>query len=478
MTETSLDTTQRSKKSGLGKILLVLFFLIAAVIIAVFAYRFVRDLVGSWSLTDLPGIQIDAPTPTPSSPDQTQAVVVPVEGPAPGVPTPEPWDGASRVTVLIMGLDYRDWEANEGAPRTDTMILLTIDPLTKTGGMLSIPRDLWVNIPGFGNARINTAYSTGEGNKLPGGGPGLAMKTVEGLLGVPIDYYAQIDFSAFVKFIDEIGGVKIDVPSELKVDLIGDGKQTIKVLKPGVQTMPGDIALAYARQRYTEGGDFDRATRQQQVVLAIRDQLLRPQMVPTLIQRSSALYSELSSGINSNLSLDDAIRLGMLAIQIPKENIKQGIIGPKQVNFAKTPDGTQDVLKPLPEQIRILRDEIFTTDGPISPSSTDADILSLVAAENARVAVLNGTGIPGLAGRTADYFRSQGLNIPDELVGDGTASVYTTIIDHTGNPFVMRYLVDTMNISPNNIHIKYDPGNPTDVELILGNDWANSNPMP
>ena len=90
MTETSLDTTQRSKKSGLGKILLVLFFLIAAVIIAVFAYRFVRDLVGSWSLTDLPGIQIDAPTPTPSSPDQTQAVVVPVEGPAPGVPTPEP----------------------------------------------------------------------------------------------------------------------------------------------------------------------------------------------------------------------------------------------------------------------------------------------------------------------------------------------------------------------------------------------------
>ena len=203
MTETSLDTTQRSKKSGLGKILLVLFFLIAAVIIAVFAYRFVRDLVGSWSLTDLPGIQIDAPTPTPSSPDQTQAVVVPVDGPAPGVPTPEPWDGASRVTVLIMGLDYRDWEANEGAPRTDTMILLTIDPLTKTGGMLSIPRDLWVNIPGFGNARINTAYSTGEGNKLPGGGPGLAMKTVEGLLGVPIDYYAQIDFSAFVKFIDE-----------------------------------------------------------------------------------------------------------------------------------------------------------------------------------------------------------------------------------------------------------------------------------
>ena len=74
------------------------------------------------------------------------------------------------------------------------MILLTIDPLTKTAGMLSIPRDMWVNIPGFGYSRINTAYSLGEGSKLPGGGPELARKTVEQFIGVPIQYYAQIDF--------------------------------------------------------------------------------------------------------------------------------------------------------------------------------------------------------------------------------------------------------------------------------------------
>ena len=80
-----------------------------------------------------------------------------------GGPTPEPWDGASRVTLLVMGLDYRDWLAGEGPPRTDSMILLTLDPLNRTAGMLSIPRDLWVTIPGgFDNNRINTAYSLGE----------------------------------------------------------------------------------------------------------------------------------------------------------------------------------------------------------------------------------------------------------------------------------------------------------------------------
>ena len=82
-----------------------------------------------------------------------------------------------------MGLDYRDWEAGEGPPRTDTMILLTIDPLTKTAGMLNIPRDLWVSIPGFEYGRINTAYPLGIAFDVPGGGPALAMQTIESLAG-------------------------------------------------------------------------------------------------------------------------------------------------------------------------------------------------------------------------------------------------------------------------------------------------------
>ena len=99
--------------------------------------------------------------------------------------------------------------------------VITIDPISKTAGMISIPRDLWVNIPGFGYSRINTAYSSGEGSKLPGGGPGLAMKTVEQLLGVPIQYYAQVDFKAFEEAIDAMGGLYICIPETLRVSVIG-----------------------------------------------------------------------------------------------------------------------------------------------------------------------------------------------------------------------------------------------------------------
>ena len=97
-------------------------------------------------------------------------------------PTPIPWDGANRVTMLVMGLDYRDWEG-EGPSRTDTMMLLTMDPVSRTAGMLSIPRDLWVNVPGFDYGKINTAYYLGELYNLPGGGPGLAIQTVEAATG-------------------------------------------------------------------------------------------------------------------------------------------------------------------------------------------------------------------------------------------------------------------------------------------------------
>ena len=150
----------------------------------------------------------------------------------PNAPSSQPelaaWDGVGRVTVLLIGLDYRDWSAGADYSRSDTLMLLTLDPLTKTAGILSIPRDMWVAIPGFQHGKINTAYYLGEAYKLPGGGPGLAVKTVEQFLGVPINYYAQIDFGAFVRFIDELDGVKINVPEKIVVDLLGKGSATKK----------------------------------------------------------------------------------------------------------------------------------------------------------------------------------------------------------------------------------------------------------
>ena len=339
---------------------------------------------------------------TPQPGESSQPVIV---------ATPEPWDGVSRVTVLLMGLDYRDWEAGE-TPRTDTMMLLSMDPLNKTASIMSIPRDMWVSIPGFDYNKINTAYYLGEAFNLPGGGPALAVDTVEQFLGVPIDYYAQIDFSAFVKFIDEIEGVRVTPQMDVKLVPIGDTfKQTIKAGE--TVTLPGDLALAYARARYTEGGDFDRARRQQEVIFAIRDRILNYKMLPKLIQKAPAIYQDISSGINTNLSLDQVFKLANFAIGIDRSNIRSFVIDSTCVTFGYSPD-QQEILIPIPDKIRLLRDEAFTSGGPISPVANGqngnlADVKTLVTDENARISIQNGSWMTGLAGSTANYPEKPGL---------------------------------------------------------------------
>jgi len=392
-----------------------------------------------------------------------------------GPPSTNPWDGAGRVTILVLGLDYRDWSTNQEASRSDTMILLTLDPLSKTAGMLSIPRDLWVSIPGFHHGKINTAYYLGDINQLPGGGPALAVKTVETLLGVPINYYAQIDFGAFVRFIDEIGGVKINVPEPITIDLLGSGHKTKKKLNPGEQVLPGEWALAYARARYTEGGDFDRAQRQQQVILGIRDRILSFDLLPTLISKAPTLYNELASGINTNLSLDEVLKLSVLAVDIPEDQIFKGIINAQSVVFGKSPDGL-DILIPIPDKIHLLRDQIFAASGGLGPE-TPGDARQQMQAEGSRIVIFNGSSVPGLADRTAEYLRSQGANVIQVANADQHYSA-TTIIDYSGSPYAFKYLVDLMKISSYKIFLHFDPGNTVDVELYLGDDWANQNTLP
>jgi polyisoprenyl-teichoic acid--peptidoglycan teichoic acid transferase len=391
---------------------------------------------------------------------------------APDGPTPQPWDGASRVNILLLGLDYRDWEAGE-VPRTDTMILATVDPINKTLGMLTIPRDMWVNIPGFKYSKINTAYWLGEVYKMPGGGPGLAMKTVEEFLGVPIHYYAQIDFNAFVKFIDHVGGVSVRVLEDIVVDPIGPNN-TVE-LKKGVQDLDGATALAFARMRYTEGDDFDRSSRQLYLIKEIRRTLLHRDKIPTILAQAPLLYQDLSEGIHTNMSLTQAVQLAWLVYQIEDENIKQAVIGPQQVSFATSPDGLAINIA-HPDKIRILRDEIFTTGGPVGPAMT-GDLDELVKTEQARIIVQNGTGTAGLATRTSEYFRSLSMNVVEETNAD---RVYdrTTLVVLNGKPYTARKLAEMMNIETGYVQNRFDPDAGADVIVILGNDWANNNPMP
>jgi LCP family protein required for cell wall assembly len=386
------------------------------------------------------------------------------------VPVPEglltPWDGSGRVTVLVMGLDYRDWSAGEGPSRTDTMMLLTLDPLDNTAGMLSIPRDLWVSIPGFDNGRINTAYFLGEAYQLPGGGPGLAVKTVEQLLGVEINYYAQVDFGAFVRFIDEIGGVKIDVPKKIKIDpIVGD---PIK-LQVGRQVLNGELALAYARARNTAGGDLDRAIRQQQVIFGIRDRLIDPKNLSLLVSKAPTLYAEIAAGVQTNMTLEELLKLAFLAQKVPDENIHQDSISAQEVVFGETDDG-QAVLVPLPEKIRQLRDDVFLvstgTLGPLLPGTSQ----ERMAAEGARIVVLNGSLVDSLASQTQEYLLSQGANVVE--VSNGEFTQQTRIVDYTGNPHTAQYLTEIFGVLPGFYEIQYDPDSPVDIVITLGVDWS------
>ncbi|HET7010741.1 MAG TPA: LCP family protein [Anaerolineales bacterium] len=436
---------------------------LGAVLSGYLVFTVVRNLVAAWTGTGPTPFQFSGQSPT----------TAPGETPLPAVveATPVPWNGTDRITILVMGLDYRDWEAGVGAPRTDSMMLVTIDPVARTAGMLSIPRDLWVEIPGFEHNRINTAFFLGQSYNLPGGGPALAMKTVENLIGVPVPYFAVIEFSAFERMIDEIGGIDILVPERVKISPLG---RRSRWLEAKAYHLDGPNALAYARARKTEGGDFDRAQRQQQVVMAVRDRVLGFEMIPRLVTRAPALYQELQQGIRTNLSFDQMVALGMLVAQIDKSSIQRGVIAPPDmVIFQILPDGAE-VLKPVPDRIRELRDEIFTNTGAIGPSLPieDQDPIEAARQETARLAVRNGSGIEGLATSTSEYLKSQGLNVTEVGNADRLDYEVSRILVHTDRyPYTVRYLAALLHLSESQILNQVVPDSPVDIVVILGRDW-------
>jgi LCP family protein required for cell wall assembly len=448
-------------------------FLLTASISAYLAFKIVKNTVVSFGMAPEPPI-IQEPTPLPAQPaGQFLDLSNPLQ--TDNGPANVPWDGKSQVTILLLGVDYRDWEAGNGPPLSDTIILATLDPQAQTAGMLSIPRDLWVDIPGYGYHKINQAFSLGEANQEPGGGAGLAIDTVEGLFDITIPYYALIDFNAFVRLIDEIKGVKIDVPEAIKVDPLGDHNTLI--LQPGVQTLPGDIALAYVRQRDTLGSDFDRAKRQQQVILGIQKRLISFEMIPTLIEKAPNLYDEIASGIKTNLNLQQAVQLAWLTTKIPEENIRSDFIGPDQVFNAMSYDGMA-ILQPIPEEILRVRDTFFSTEPPTSSefvlSMTPYDRMY---EENAEIAIRNGTVTAGLAAQTMEFLLEKNLNV---ISGTNADQIYaqTTLIDYTGNPYTIEYLAAILNIPPSKIYQRFEPTSEADIVILLGEDWAADNDMP
>lgn len=483
-----MNLLKNIKRPSVGQII----FWVIAVALAIGGFFFVRGIALCWSATRLPGVApascgtsarvLDGPalneegTPVVQTEETVTAELPPPPVEIPSANLPEAWDGASRVNILFMGLDERDWVEGLGAPRSDTMILFTVDPLSKTAGMISIPRDLWVNIPGFGYSRINTAYSSGEGNKLPGGGPGLAMKTVEGVLGVPIQYYAQVDFGAFEEAIDAMGGLEICIPETIKVSVIG---RTNKYkIDAGCQVLPGYLVLGYARNRKTDGGDIDRAKRQQLVIYALRNQIFSPENFPKMVSIAPDVYREASAGLKTNMTFDDAMKLGTLMTQIPVESIKSGVIDYTMGSLDNVVLGGENasIMKPFPDKIRELRDQVFQIGAARSPLA-QGDPTALMQADGARVRFLNGSYTPNLEINTGNYFLQQGLSVTE--VGPADQAYDRTIIYlYSPKLYTLKYLQMMFGISSSTqIRIQPDPTQTVDIEVRLGNDWANSNPM-
>lgn len=310
-----------------------------------------------------PVVQPGQPQPAPQAtplPTNTPPPPPTVAPERPGVTAPA-WNRKGRVNILLMGTD--DGRACvDGIPRTDTMIIVSLDPDNQRAYMVSIPRDLWVEIPSRGipgiptEQRINTAYTFGEINRYPGGGAKLARDTVEKNFGQPIHYHALVNLDGMKRIVDILGGVEIDVKQRLYDDEFPTddcGYRTID-FKPGVQQMNGQQALDYARSRRSAGSDFDRSDRQQQVLLAIRRKALQPDVITKI----PALITQYRDLVKTDLSLIQMLALANVAKDIDGANIERRAIGIDMVHDVIRPDGAR-VLYPDRAKIRQLFDEIF-----------------------------------------------------------------------------------------------------------------------
>lgn len=402
-----------------------------------------------------PALLLETDTAAPEAEDSaapaaTESVAEPVDSAA-VEPVPPLITDPRRVTVLLMGIDQREGE--DGQFRTDTMIVLSMDPVAKTGAMLSIPRDIWISIPGgFGESRINTANYIGDNPELnfPGGGPALAMLAVEKLVGVPIDHYMLINFSAFTTLIETIGPIEICVQELIDDPKYPDGSYGYLPIRiePGCQDMDAPRLLQYARTRATAGGDFDRATRQQEVITAVREKVLSTGGIRNLLGDSLTLWDAVNENVRTDMTLDEMVELALIAQEVV--DIRQGTIGTGEVFQGMAPDGSE-ILIPIQTDIIALVGDLFrpadapsslnpagesaaTTDAPFSettPIVIDPNNLPLpVREEAAIIGLLNGTTIRGRAGNLQQVVLGYNLDV-------GTVSNHSST--DIGESFIMYY---------------------------------------
>ncbi len=397
------------------------------------------------------------PTPSPVPPSPT-ATILPTLDPS-WRPTPiAPLDQYESIRFLLLGSDRRPG----GSFRTDTIIVLSFWPSKRQVSMLSIPRDLWVSIPGWGMQRINTAYQHGELNGYPGGGAELMKATLRENLGIEVDHVAMVEFDGFKRIIDTLGGIEVPVACAytdwrlLAPNLDPENEQNwqLYTVGPGYVHMDGDLALWYARSR-KRSSDFDRGRRQQEILRALYARFVQADTLPRLPE----LYRQLSGMVSTDLRLADLLQLSFYAPQLNNTRIRSYYIRPPYV----TPtigEGGAYLLVPNPP----LLNELLTQ--ALNPAPDD-----LLQREATIVQVENGTPWEGwemLAAARLNYAGFQAQIAPAER-----RDVLTTLLidqrkdqDLASRDLLLRVLgLDPSRLlsQPGDSQISY--------RLILGRDY-------
>ncbi len=388
--------------------------------------------------------------------------IIPVLGPGTSPDAPD-WRNKERVNVLVMGIDRRPDEKFEDPVRTDVMMLVSVDPHSQTASMLSVPRDLWLPVP-IGNGqtiseRVNAANVIGVMRNHPGGGPQLAKETFQYNFGVRVHYYVMIDFEGFEKVTDTLGGVDVRVDQTIvdnQYPTNNYGLQRITI-PAGDQHLNGERTLQYARSRHQDS-DFGRMKRQQQVMLAAREKLLRLDMLPKLPQ----LWNEFQESIRTDMSLGDVLALAKIAKEIPVESITGRSLEAPYVYSFTGYDGAS-LLMPVREKIRDVIEEMFFDSRK---------------EQGARIEVLNGTKTPGLAALTATQLKNYGFD--NVTVGDAPGGPYreTQVVNFTGKGYTATLVANLLRVPKGQVKTEGAVGPPgavdaVDIRIIIGQDIGN-----
>jgi LCP family protein required for cell wall assembly len=348
---------------------------------------------------------------------------------------------ANYLNIVLLGSDKRPTGSTW---RTDSMIIVSIDQSNKVVRLLSIPRDLWVNIPGHGYNRINTADLWGE-LAHKGGGPERVKQTIYQNLGIPIDYYIRVDFQGFMKIIDTVGGVDIDVECALP---------DIKLL-PGMHHMNGAYALRYARSRKSTN-DFDRGRRQRKVVMALWDQALTLDIVPRLPQ----LWLTMADSFKTDLPLEEVINLAYLGTTIERQHIRSKAIDASMTQGWTTPEGAA-VLLPREDRIRVALESFYA---PLGASELDVGT-------QVRIQVINGWPRSEAEQLAAAALHWEGYKIVGTGLAERQNVAKTQIVVYNGDQASGEQIARLLDVPLNSVRLQPDSSQLADVQILLGADY-------